>query len=322
MQFRHSFAVVMLSVSLLVAGCSGSSTGLYFGTVEAVETRLSAEVSGVVSDVLVVEGEQVTEGQELVLLDSSTQTEALRAAEAALRSAQADLEMAKIEAEMSQFRIQAAQAKVAEATARVNVARREYDRNLDLHNKGVVSEIELYAAEQELRAAETVLQGAIAQLRIQEKDTGEARVAAAEARVKEAERNLAAAQLALNQRTIKAPVGGIVDHVLVRKGEYLAPGQLAVVLRSTESMEIHFYVPATHVGQLSLGGTVRVTPVGSSDVIEATVSYIAQEATFAPPTAQNIKDRENQVFLVKARVPGKVEQLKSGISVQVDWGAQ
>lgn len=84
------------------------------------QTNLSFKVAGQVTEVLVAEGEMVTEGQELMRLDRRDLEQAVNQAEAGLKSARAQL--AKLKAGARAEEIAAAEALVAIAEAGVKAA--------------------------------------------------------------------------------------------------------------------------------------------------------------------------------------------------------
>lgn len=67
-------------------------------------------------------------------------------------------------------------------------------------------------------------------------------------------------ELALAKSTLKSPVNGVLDRLLVDRGEYVAPGQpLAQVVR-IDRLKVLVEVPEKDVGYLQPGQQVRVLP--------------------------------------------------------------
>lgn len=85
----------------------------------------------------------------------------------------------------------------------------------------------------------------------QELDEAEARLATAEARVREARTQLGYVQLV-------APIDGVVTRRHVDPGDLIVPGQSALAIASTEDLEISADLPAAEAGHLEPGTALTV----------------------------------------------------------------
>lgn len=126
------------------------------GVVEpAVTIDVRSEVSGLVEEVHVDEGDRVTSGQALVTLDSSLARTAVQEAEAALRQAEMQQSVARLDLDEDTL----------------GLRRVELERQRALRDAGLVSLEEMEAAEHRLKQAERAYQRATANL-----ETNEARI--------------------------------------------------------------------------------------------------------------------------------------------------
>ena len=105
-------------------------------------------------------------------------------------------------------------------------------------------------------------------------------IALAEARVTNAEAQLAAAQAALDNLELRAPFGGVVGAMYIHAGEWIAPGQPALLLADVQ----HLVVETTDlseidVAQIEVGDTASLSFDALPDVVvNANVTRIAPKA--------------------------------------------
>jgi len=159
------------------------------GTMEPlVRVPVITEVSGIISEVLVEEGDRVERGQPLFELDR----ERLEA-RVAERRAELDLRLANARYDL-----------VGRADAMLAQARREYQRMSELHESNVASQQELERKQHELRLAEIALSDAHAELAARKAGAAQAREM-----LRQSERDLANA-------VVRAPIDGVV---IERQGE-------------------------------------------------------------------------------------------------------
>ncbi len=147
------------------------------------EATVSSKLTGKVLEILVEEGMRVEQDQVVARLDATTQR------------AQLDLARSQVDA---------SRASLAEIQAQLRAARLERDRLRDLARKELASASSLDAAEAEYDALAARLQ------------TGRQNVDVAE-------RNVALAQDALNNMTIRAPFAGMVVSKNAQPGEMISP---------------------------------------------------------------------------------------------------
>lgn len=93
------------------------------GSVEANEYQVAAALSGRITDVKVAEGEEVTKGQELILLDRSATKLVLDQANQGVTAAKAALTNAKDDDDSTKADITAARARLKQAEAAVKLAK-------------------------------------------------------------------------------------------------------------------------------------------------------------------------------------------------------
>lgn len=167
------------------------------------DVTISPQVSGQLMRICVTEGQQVSRGQVLFVIDS-------RNAQNELQSAQANL--------------QAAQANLTAAQAQANSAKLEYESNKNLFDKKIVSS---YTLENSLNTYRQ----------------SQASVAQAKASVTQAQATVNRARVNLGFCTLTAPVSGIVGEIEVHAGDQVTPMTQLTIVSGNRQMEAWFSVP-------------------------------------------------------------------------------
>ena len=167
------------------------------------DVTITPQVNGQLTRICVTEGQQVSRGQTLFVIDS--------------RNAQADLQSA-------QANLQAAQANLQAAQAQANSAKLEYESNKNLYDKQIVSN---YTLENSLNIYRQA-QAAVTQAR---------------ASVKQAQAAVSHARVNLSFCTLTAPVSGMIGEIIVRTGDQVSPATQLTIVSGNRQMEAWFSVP-------------------------------------------------------------------------------
>ena len=259
------------------------------------QATVSSKTTGKVREVLVEEGMRVEEGQVVARLDDATQ--------------QAQLAVARAQAD-------AAQAALAEIEARLRAARLERDRLRDLAARNLTSAASL-------DSAEAVFDALAAQL-----DTGRENVNVALS-------NVALANDALDNMTIRAPFGGMVVSKNAQPGEMISPVSAGGGFTRTgictivdmESLEIEVDVNEAYIQRVSPGQRVSATLDAYPDwripaeVIAIVPTADRQKATvrvrigFLERDGRVLRDMGAKVAFLGSETPGPAQQEVRGVLV-------
>jgi HlyD family secretion protein len=242
-----------------------------------------------VAALLVKEGDTVSRGDGLAVLDNEGQ---LRAALVAARATVGvrDAALAQTRATVTASRDEA-RASLARAQSAAQAAEREFERAEELRRRGIVADA-LYdqrraARDQALREVEA----ARATLSRFERVDADAQpdVLVAARNLDSARAELARAERDLDRAAIRAPADGTVLTVHVRPGE--KPGAKGVMnLGDLSRMTAELEVYQTQIGQVALGDPVTVTGDALPKPLAGTVTRIGlevgrQSVTDASPAA-------------------------------------
>ena len=271
------------------------------GTVEPLQTvNLSPKASGILEQLYVEQGDQVTEGQLIAQMESRDIEAQRRQREAAVAEAEAQLadvrrgtdpeELAQAEAA-----VQSAEAQVRDSEARLDLAEAQMARNQQLQAQGAISVDELDNFSQAVRSARATLESAQFQARETRERLEDLRneprpeqLAQAEARLAQAQAQLEAVEVQLADTQIRAPFAGIVTQKFANEGAFVTPTTSAsdassatstAIVAIASDLEILAEVPEADIAQIYPGQRVEIEADAFPDeVFQGQVRLIAPEA--------------------------------------------
>jgi len=221
----------------------------------AVTIDLRAESSGIVEFVAVREGDRVSEGQELVRLDSKLAQSALDQAEANLR--QAELQDAATRLDLDEDTVE--------------LKRRTLERSKVLFERGLLSRDQLEQHQLEARASERALERA------------KRNVESSQARIAQSRAVVAQARTQLQHTTVRAPFEAFVLRRLVEVGSGVAGvsqssmgGTVLMTLGDARQSALYAKATASDAKRLRTGQAARVRlDSDTSEVLPAEVQSVS-----------------------------------------------
>lgn len=277
------------------------------GQVEAGESAtLSPQIDGTVQRVLVREGDRVTQGMTVAILDDADPRLALAEAEA--RFAQERGNLARLQVGTRPEIIDQRQAELNATRARELEAQDNLERVASLTEEGALSRRVLIEARTAAEAAtserfrvEALLAEAQAGPTREEIEAQQGLVAAAQAAVKQA-------QLEMQRTEIKAAFSGIVQSRDVDPGDYVEVSDPVLTLVSDRSLEIFLEVPESLSGQVAPGMRVILNARALPNWQQET------EITAVVPTANRASRRQ----LVRVSLDNSSQGLLPGMAIQAN----
>ena len=279
------------------------------GRVEATEIDVAAKQAGRMRDILVQEGDFVTVGQVVALMDTENLEAQLRQARAQLRQAESAVAIARSQLVLRQAERRAALALVAQRRAELNVAKKRYQRSASLAERGATSQqiVDDDFATQESAAA--AVAAAEAQVAASDAaiETARAQIAGAESAVAAAAASVERIQTDIADSELKAVRDGRVQYRVAQPGEVVAAGGRVLNLVDLRDVYMTFFLPTASAGRLAQGAEVRIVLDAAPEyVFPASVSFVADVAQFTPRTVETASEREKLMFRVRAQVPPDV----------------
>lgn len=183
--------------------------------VQAFVVDIAPEVAGGVVEVSVNDNQRVKAGEKLFRIDPVRFDLAAKRAEAALAQAGQT-----IGASTSQ--IASAQARVTSAESNLKIVREQSGRIIELASKGMMSQSAKDTASNNLQKAESEVERSRADLDAARKQLGSR--GADNPQIRAATADLARAQLDLSRSTVVAPSDGVITHLKLSVGQYVAAG--------------------------------------------------------------------------------------------------
>ena len=255
------------------------------------DVTISPQVSGQLMKICVIEGQQVSRGQVLFVIDS--------------RNAQHDLQSAQANHQAALASLQSAQANLQSTQAQANSAKLEYESNKNLYDKKIVSSYTLENSLNTYRQA----QAAVGQ--------AQASVQQARASVSQAQAAVNRARVNLGFCTLTSPVSGIVGEINVRAGDQVTPMTQLTIVSGNRQMEAWFSVPESI---LEAGVSSGITQSEKSKYLDALpdVSFVMKNGTEYPHKGRissltGVVDASTGSLACKATFPNPDGHLYSGI---------
>jgi HlyD family secretion protein len=291
------------------------------GNVDIREVQLAFDASDRIARILVHEGDRVTAGQLLAVLDMERLQQAVAQAEAQVAAQQQVV--ARFVAGSRPEEIRKARADVAAAKADAVNAEKTYRRTQDLVAQHFVAEQQadnaraaLDAAKARLESAEETLRLAVLGPRAEDTAAARATLTAYEAALAIAKRDLAAASL-------YAPAAGVIENRVLEPGDMASPQRTVLTLALTEPLWVRAYAPEPDLGKLHLGAPAQVaTDSYPGKRYRGWVGFISPTAEFTPKSVETPELRTSLVYQVRVFVCPPHDELRLGMpaTVTVDVG--
>jgi len=287
------------------------------GTVEAREADLGFRTTGRIELISVDEGDRISEGQLLAVLDQQELAAALAAARARAEAAGATLE--ELTEGFRSEEIEQARAVLRAAERRRLDATRDLERAKNLYEDGAISEQALDDRETVATVAESEMQGASERLRLLESGTRSERISAQRASLAASEAEAERVEALLEYAQITAPNAGLITIRHREPGEIVSAGAAVLTLMKPDDRWVRIYVRADRVGRLSIGQTAMITADAYPErTYTGRVVFIASEAEFTPRDVQTTEERVKLVYRVKVQIEGDSSfDLKPGLAADV-----
>lgn len=291
------------------------------GRLEAVEIDIAAKSPGRIKQLLVHEGDFVTAGQAVAVMDTDVLNAQLLQAEAQLSQANSGLGIARSQLNQRESDKNAAQAVLAQRESELAAAIKRQKRSTTLAKAGGSSQQEADDDSARAQGASAAVRAARAQVAAAEAAivTAKAQVGGAESTIKGAEANVARIQVDIDDSTLRAPCDGRVQYRVAQVGEIVGAGGRVISMVNLKDVYMTFFLPTALAGKLAMGDEVRlVLDAAPQFVIPATITYVASVAQFTPKTVETSVEREKLMFRIRAQISPNllnkyIEYVKTGL---------
>lgn len=289
-----SFLGILLIV--MAGGCANNEKSDAYGQFEAVETTVSAKVSGELLSFTASEGETIAAGKKVAVID----TVQLNLKKDELRS----------QREAIEAKIVTIDAEIAVQQQKLQTAQKNLQRILAMRKDSAATEQQLDDAQGNVQMMQKQIQALETQ-----KNSVRAEMKSIEARLNQIEQQL-------DDAHVVNPVNGTVLTTYVEPHELVGQGQPLYQIANLDTLELRAYVSGAQLPSIALGQSVEVLVDENAEEnqrLSGKISWIASQAEFTPKMIQTKEERVTQVYALKIKVPNPDGILKIGMPGEVNF---
>jgi membrane fusion protein YbhG len=286
------------------------------GRIEGDDSAVSPKTSGRILEIRVREGDRVSTGDIIAVLDDEQLRARIEQAQAQVQQAQAKARSARDQIAVLDEQLQQEEANVAQQEAAQDIASFDKEAYTRLAKSGAVAERQgkqaVSTADQQAAAvagAKRRVAGVNMQLAQQQ-----ATIADAMASVGQAQAQLTEARENRQDLTVKAPFDGTVVTRVAEPGEVITAGTPVITLLDLSKVYLRGFIPEGQIGKIKVGQTAHVyLDSNPKQPVDAYVSRIDPQATFTPENTYFRDDRVKQVVGLKLQLKGALGYAKPGM---------
>jgi HlyD family secretion protein len=287
-----------------------------YGNIDIRQVQLAFNGSERIVKMLVQEGDKVGKGQLVAVLDVQRLKHAVARSEGQVH-AQKEV-VARLEAGSRPEEIRKARADVESARADAYNTKLNYERLVPVVPKGGASQqqmdnakSEADASEGKLKAAQEILNLAIAGPRKED-------IAAAKATLKAYEAELALSNRELADAYLYAPDEGIIQNRITEPGDMASPQKPVYTIALTNPLWVRSYVSEPDLGKIWLGMAAEVTTDSyPGKRYRGWVGFISPTAEFTPKSVETPQIRTSLVYQARVYVCNPQNELRLGMPATV-----
>jgi len=237
---------------------------------------VKTQISGIINNVKVEEGDLVNKGDILLELDTTSLELELKSLEANLRGLYAELEEASTGTDKEV---------ISGLNAQIAIAENEYEKNKEVYENNKVLFESGAISKTEYNTSKTLYENSLEQLNIARNDlllqtkelsnnlreTYEARIDSLSYQIEELKNQI-------NKAIIKADIDGIITEKLIEKGDFVNLGQKLIEISQKENYIIETDILASDTAYIKEGQKVIIDDPESDNSWEGTVTKIYPKA--------------------------------------------
>jgi len=310
---------ILILTILLIFGCSNSNDSNQIetsGTIEASEVEIRTKVAGELIDIEIKEGEKVSTGDVIALIDDSDLQIQKAQAVAALNLAKAKYQTV-IEGTRPEDKAQLEEF-VKQAQLNYDNAKQDFERAENLFKSQSVSQKIFDDAKLRVEVAEAQFTAAKENLKKAVTGARQSEINAAKAAVEQANAAVDAIDKRISDAIIKSPINGFSTLMNYEKGEIVNTGAVLTRVVDLQNVWTKIFINEIDLGKIHLNQEVIIKVDSFKDrQFKGRVSYISPEAEFTPKNIQTKEERVKLVYAVKVSINNDDLLLKQGMQCDV-----
>jgi HlyD family secretion protein len=173
------------------------------------------------------------------------------------------------------------------------------------------------ARSEDLAAAQARLAQGRAALELLKNGTRKERIAQAKSASEAASLQALSAKDVLNERVVVAPADGVVERLIVAKGDLIGAGSPVIQLTDLSDIWLRVYLPEIEMGKVKVGDEADLLVDGVEGHVAAYVESVATRGEFTPANLQTPDERGKQVFGIRLRLRSPDSKVKAGMYATV-----
>ncbi len=268
-----------------------------YGNVDIREVQLAFRQPGRVMQMAFDEGDAVSAGARLAVLDAQPYSDALAAAQAQVQVAQAEL--TKLRRGLRPQEITQAREALKKAQALALDAERNFQRQTGLLASGASSQRTVDAARAARDQASAGVEAAKAALSQASEGFRKEDITAAEARLAAAQAAAAQATTSLADTELVAPSAGTIIARVREPGSMVASQSTVYSLSLDKPVYVRAYVGERDLGRIAPGTVVQVKSDSSAKLYRGQIGFISPRAEFTPKTVETTDLRTDLVYRLR-----------------------
>ena len=312
-----SSAIIMtvIAIIVIVGLCIPEPREVIQGQAETSDYRVASKVPARILEIRVAEGDEVSKGDTLVVLEAPDIAAKLSQAEAAFEAAKAIEQKALTGA--SQEQIQSAYEVWQKAKAGREVAEKTYNRVNRLFENGVMAEQKRDEALANFRAMQANENAAKAQYDMAVNGSRNEDINAARAHVSRAEGSINEISSYVSETVLTASADGIVTEIFPEIGELVGTGAPIMNVSMADDVWFTFNVREDFLPGLTVGSEADVYVPAFDKTVTVSITRIKDVGSFATWKATKaLDDYDLKTFEVRVRPVnnGELLGLRGGMS--------
>ncbi|MBJ6723659.1 HlyD family secretion protein [Geomesophilobacter sediminis] len=279
---------------------------------------LGSQVAGTVSELLVVEGDLVKQGQLIAQVEAGKARAQIQRAEAVLAERKDQLAERRAGNRLQDIRMSENLTRSRKVV--YEKAKTDFERQQRLYAKDATTKADVDAMEEKMKVSLEQYEEARQNELKQKSGTRSEEIQQAASQVRSAAADLAFLQAQLKDHEIRAPRDGLITEKLKEAGETVEPGMPVVRLIDPHALRVRAELEESDVGRVRVGQPVEVTTdAAPGQVYVGTVSSVLPAVkkkslkTFDPLASYDMNSQEIRINLQDT------SGLKSGMTVTVKF---
>lgn len=287
-----------LSALVIIASCTDKNNGYdASGTFEAEEVIVSAEQNGQLISFAVNEGDSLSTGAVVGLIDSTHLVLQRQQVQSTIQSLSA--KTADVQPQVVLLKDQ-----LAVQQSQLDHLMNERDRYERLVKAEAATQKQLDDMNAQVDQLKKQMQVTQQQIKVQLSNTGtQNRSIMSES--DPLQKQVALINQQLSKATIINPVTGTVLAKYAEQGEIAAAGKALYKIADLSYLNLRAYITGAQLSQVKLNQSVKVLVDDGADqykTYDGTVTWISNKAEFTPKTIQTKDERANLVYAIKIKV--------------------